>query len=213
MRSQIDSAYLDVSAHSTELGLALLERTPSTSSSISTYPNPQQIRDFAGFPTYAQYKHLEATYLQGISTTARQEKALIPQTVFDRVWKVLSGDDKVEDPAFRHWARVTFSLGVPPVALASPHPHPHVHSQSHSRGAQAQVALLSKGVVVAVREQLYELLCYCHGNRGHRGRDATAKFVKERYSYVPGPLISEFVRACPTCAQSIWRVGKAKFSV
>ncbi|KAI6041753.1 hypothetical protein EDC04DRAFT_1200348 [Pisolithus marmoratus] len=48
-------------------------------------------------------------------------------------------------------------------------------------------------------EQLYEVLCYCHGLTQHGGRDKTCAAVREHYSWVPKELVAQFVKGCPTC--------------
>ncbi|KAJ6482967.1 hypothetical protein C8R47DRAFT_981729, partial [Mycena vitilis] len=157
---------------------------------------PEEIADFPGFPTYAEYKLIEDAHLSKLSTVSRQEKSLISQVLFDRIWEVLTLPWRVqgpgpivETPQFRSWARKNFTLGSPP------------SSATNLDGAK--VALLSKGSVVAVREQLYQILCYCHGEAGHGPDravyDATQALVSQRYSHVPKGLVERFLDACPSC--------------
>ncbi|KAJ7657833.1 hypothetical protein DFH06DRAFT_990517, partial [Mycena polygramma] len=154
----------------------------------------EETADFPGFPTYAEYKLIEDAHLSKLSTVSRQEKSLISQTSFDRIWEVLTlpwgvQGATTETPQFRSWARKNFTLGSPPSSAATLD--------------GPKIALLSKGLVVAVREQLYQILCYCHGEAGHgRGRavcDATRAFVSQRYSYIPKSLVEHFLAACPSC--------------
>ncbi|KAJ6562816.1 hypothetical protein DFH09DRAFT_1035577, partial [Mycena vulgaris] len=160
-----------------------------TSQSHFSVEQPAEIElppDFPGFPTYAQYTALETAHLARLSTPSRQEKALMPQSLFDRIWDVLVVPDTLtESPQFRFWVRKTFSLGPPPA------------SDEHAGGSE--VALLQKGLLVAVREQLYQILCHFHGQTDHGGRDKTAQVIHQHYRYVPKRLVQEFVKACPTC--------------
>jgi hypothetical protein len=52
---------------------------------------------------------------------------------------------------------------------------------------------------VAIKEQLYEVLCYCHAVARHGGRDKTCATLRLNYSWVPKELTAKFVKACPTC--------------
>ncbi|KAJ7482173.1 hypothetical protein B0H11DRAFT_1724022, partial [Mycena galericulata] len=157
--------------------------------------------DVPGFPSYAQYKLIEAVHLLNLSTQSRQDKSLIPQAVVDRVWGVLQVGRGVksksrpadasaqEEAAFRHWARLNFTLGHPSVSV----------SPSNNSGSATKLTVLSQGLRVAVREQLYPLLCHAHAQTGHGGRDRTTAFLHARYRFVPKKIVHAFVRACPTC--------------
>ncbi|KAJ6542775.1 hypothetical protein B0H19DRAFT_957586, partial [Mycena capillaripes] len=158
--------------------------TPSRSST----PPSEIALDFPGFPTYAQYKLIEDAHISRLSTKNRQERTLISQATFDRIWDVLSDSTKfsrsaAETTQFRFWARKNFTMGSPPSAAG------------HLNGSE--VTLLHKGLVVAVREKLYQLLCHCHGETKHGGSDATTDFIRQRYSYVPKTLVDKFLQACP----------------
>ncbi|KAF9528824.1 hypothetical protein CPB83DRAFT_747536, partial [Crepidotus variabilis] len=142
-----------------------------------------------GFPSYAQYKQVEAGYIQSL-TPRRQGKALITQAMFDRIWDVLhSPESPGETAQFRFWARKMFttsktyrsSLGG--VDMNEP----------------LQEVLLHDNLLVAVQEQLYDLLCFCHGSTGHGGRDKTCALIRKHYTWVPKDLVSSFIKACPTC--------------
>ncbi|KAJ7145765.1 hypothetical protein C8R44DRAFT_599155, partial [Mycena epipterygia] len=146
-------------------------------------------QDFPGFPTYAEYKRIETVHLANLSS-ARQDKTLMPQALFDRIWDVLAGVVCEETPKFRLWVHKMFSMGAPPRSAENP-------SDSDD---DSDVALLHKGFVVAVREQLYHILCYAHGTMLHARGDKMTQFIRERYRYVPKKLVKEFVKACPTCA-------------
>ncbi|TEB20853.1 hypothetical protein FA13DRAFT_1819935 [Coprinellus micaceus] len=93
--------------------------------------------------------------------------------MFDRIWDVLHHpESQLETAQFRFWARKMFTinknyritLGVAEGQVSPP-----------------QEVLLHDNLLVAIQEQLYDLLCYCHGSTGH------------------GDLVSNFIKACPTC--------------
>jgi hypothetical protein len=133
-----------------------------------------------GFPTYAEYQSAESAYLFSLSHTKRR-KALITQEMFDDIWDALHYPYvRIVDAQFRFWVRKMFTLtnsghdGTFPVVLHQDKP-------------------------VAVREQLYEVLCYCHALALHGGRDKTCAAVRRHWSWVPKELIARFVMACPTC--------------
>ncbi|KAJ7157866.1 hypothetical protein C8R43DRAFT_882729, partial [Mycena crocata] len=154
---------------------------PGTSGSSPDSSAPTT--DYPGFPTYAQYKTIEAAHLASLSSAARQEKSLISQSVFDRIWDVLIEQEQRKETAqFRHWARKNFALGEPP---------------SPDLPCPTGVALLHKGLLVAVQEQLYALLCYYHGKAEHSGHDRTSQLLRKDYNHVPKPLLKGFVKACP----------------
>ncbi|RXW22533.1 hypothetical protein EST38_g3304 [Candolleomyces aberdarensis] len=143
-----------------------------------------------GFPTYAQYKQIETGYIQSL-TPRRQGKALISQAMFDRIWDVLHHPEtQLETAQFRFWARKMFTieqnyritLGV-----------------AEGQEWPTQEVLLHDNLLVAIQEQLYDLLCYCHGSTGHGGRDKTCALIRKHYTWVPKDLVSNFIKACPTC--------------
>jgi hypothetical protein len=147
--------------------------------------------DLSGFPTYAQYKQVENAYIQSL-TPRRQTKALISQAMFDRIWDVLQHPERQGETAqFRFWVRKMFTI-----------------SKTHrntlgvvvdDNNEVPQEVLLHDNLLVAVQEQLYDLLCYCHGMSGHGGRDKTCSLIRKHYTWVPKDLVSSFVKACPTC--------------
>lgn len=59
--------------------------------------------------------------------------------------------------------------------------------------------MLHDGLLVAVREQIYDLLCFCHGSTNHGGRDKTCALIRKHYTWVPKDLVAQFIKACPTC--------------
>ena len=143
-----------------------------------------------GFPTYAQYKQVEAAYIQSL-TPRRQGKALISQALFDRIWDVLHRPDfQGETAQFRFWARKMFTLSKT---------HRNTLNGFDKHGDTPQEVLLHDNLLVAVQEQIYDLLCYCHGSTGHGGRDKTCSLIRKHYTWVPKDLVSNFIKACPTC--------------
>ena len=70
------------------------------------------------------------------------------------------------------------------------------------------------GKRVAIREQIYDIVCACHERVGHGGRDKTATEIRKMYTWIPKDLIALFVKNCPTCVwkrtgQTDDRVGNA----
>ena len=149
-------------------------------------------KDKAGFPTYAQYKRLENAYLTSLSDRKR-DKALITQDMFDNIWDVLSKPDTrdIETAQFRFWVRKMFTFSEPEETRV-------LIGDSGAKDAEMRV-VLHEGRPVAIKEQLYELLAYCHGRAKHGGRDKTCAVIRQHYSWVPKELTSRFVKACPTC--------------
>lgn len=143
-----------------------------------------------GFPTYAQYKMVETAYLQSL-TPRRQGKALISQALFDRIWDVLHQPDAQGETAqFRFWARKMFTISKT---------HRVTLGVADDWDGSPQEVLLHDNLLVAIQEQLYDLLCYCHGSTGHGGRDKTCALIRKHYTWVPKDLVSNFIKSCPTC--------------
>jgi hypothetical protein len=155
------------------------------------YPHTPDIDEDgqAGFPTRAQYQIIERGYIKSL-TPRRQGKALISQALFDRIWDVLHSADNVKENAqFRFWARKMFTLSKShTLSLGVNGSHP-----------VEQEVLLHDGLLVAVREQIYDLLCFCHGSTNHGGRDKTCALIRKHYTWVPKDLVAQFIKACPTC--------------
>ncbi|KAI1795434.1 hypothetical protein LXA43DRAFT_1091086 [Ganoderma leucocontextum] len=59
--------------------------------------------------------------------------------------------------------------------------------------------VLHDGKRVAIREQIYDILCVYHERVRHGGRDKTATEIRKNYTWVPKDLIALFVKNCPTC--------------
>ncbi|KAH9954489.1 hypothetical protein BC827DRAFT_1075631, partial [Russula dissimulans] len=165
--------------------------------------------DVAGFPTYEQYLRIEEEYLSSLSER-KQPKALISQALFDKIFAVLQNgnDDRAGSTAqFRFWVRKMFVLAYPQTSFSSPttrstwSPHGHGagrHQHQHPPPPPEPVVLHDKRPV-AIREQLYEVLCYCHAVARHGGRDKTCATLRLHYSWVPKELTAKFVKSCPTC--------------
>lgn len=140
--------------------------------------------DKPGFPTYDQYKRIEAAYLESLSPRKRN-KALISQSMFDKIWDVLHQPNALLcTPQFRYWVRKMFTLSK-------------IDAEDYV--GEAPVVILHENKPVAVQEQLYEVFCYCHEESNHGGRDKTCAVIREHYSWVPKDLTARFVKACPTC--------------
>ncbi|PPQ95912.1 hypothetical protein CVT26_016136 [Gymnopilus dilepis] len=174
------------------------DKSSPTSRSSDSSPNhsfDSAAADFSrlerpGFPTYDQYKQVELSYLQSL-TPRRQGKALISQAMFDRIWDVLHEPETPGETAqFRFWARKMFTVSKNHRVTIGPRAH---------EDDSPQEVLLHDGLLVAIQEQLYDLLCYCHGSTGHGGRDKTCALIRKHYTWVPKDLVSSFIKACPTC--------------
>jgi hypothetical protein len=165
----------------------------SEESSTSAQLDISQVNNIAsraGFPSYAQYRHIETTYLNGI-IPKRQCRALITQAMFDRIWHVLQNPNSlVEDAQFRFWVRKMFTLAKLKDLV--------VDTDVLNRQT-SQVVLLHDGLIVAIKEQIYDILCYAHGITKHGGRDKTFTSVRKHYSWVPKEIVAQFTKACPSC--------------
>ncbi|KIK93595.1 hypothetical protein PAXRUDRAFT_105234, partial [Paxillus rubicundulus Ve08.2h10] len=147
--------------------------------------------DQPGLPTYVQYKRIEAAYLNSLSPRKR-DKALITQTMFDKIWDVIHQPEacNIETPQFRFWVRKMFTLSQP---------QGRETEDNDDDSCDLPAVVLHENRPVAVKEQLYELFCYCHSQAGHAGRDKTCAVIRQHYSWVPKELTAQFVKACPTC--------------
>ena len=152
---------------------------------------PDGPRDVAGFPTYEQYQRIEGEYLSSLSER-KQPKALISQALFDKIFAVLQNgsEDRGSTAQFRFWVRKMFVLAYPQTSFN--------HNASSQNNTPEPVVLHDKRPV-AIKEQIYEVLCYCHAVARHGGRDKTCATLRLSYSWVPKELTAKFVKACPTC--------------
>ncbi|KIN98281.1 hypothetical protein M404DRAFT_1005423 [Pisolithus tinctorius Marx 270] len=174
-----------------------------------------------GFPTYEEYKRIEAAYLANLAPRKRT-KALITQATFDQIWEVLwhPGSTRVGTPQFRFWVRKTFRLvtvqGEGGRVGQAWRPSSNSENGSNLKGKRGKDKDLPPVVLhdnrpVAIMEQMYEVLCYCHGLTEHGGRDKTCAAIRRHYSWVPKELVAQFVRGCPTCL--VKRAGNLALAV
>ena len=149
---------------------------------------PDGPRDIPGFPTYEQYQRIEEEYLTSLSQR-KQPKALISQALFDKIFAVLQNgsEDRASTAQFRFWVRKMFVLVYPQTSF------------NYNAGRTPESVVLHDKRPVAIKEQLYEVLCYCHALARHGGRDKTCATLRLHYSWVPKELTAKFVKACPTC--------------
>ncbi|KAI0728808.1 hypothetical protein C8Q72DRAFT_973141 [Fomitopsis betulina] len=140
-----------------------------------------------GMPTPAQYKAIEEEYIHSLHPRKR-EKALLSQAMFDMVWDVLHDPlrSRVGSPQFRWWVRKMFVLS-------------YDSAEGESGGEAGLPVVLHEDRPVALKEQIYEVLCYCHDRSNHGGRDKTTMVIRDHYSWIPKELVAQFVKACPTC--------------
>nr|XP_031858741.1 uncharacterized protein CI109_005836 [Kwoniella shandongensis]KAA5525813.1 hypothetical protein CI109_005836 [Kwoniella shandongensis] len=142
------------------------------------------------FPSPHKFNLMVQDYLRNLSPKKR-EKALLTQKMYDAVLSVLQDpkDTGTKTAQFRFWAKKMFQLTT--------------------FGGEKVVCHDHKPV--AVKEQIYEVLCHCHGQAGHGGRDKTSAQVRRYYSWIPKEIIARFVRDCPFC-QSRRTQSSAGFS-
>ena len=163
--------------------------TPRLEAPSQSRPNvPDGPRDIPGFPTHEQYQRIEDEYLSSLSER-KQPKALISQSLFDKIYAVLQNgsEDRASTAQFRFWVRKMFVLAYPQTSF------------SHSTGQTPEPVVLHDKRPVAIKEHLYDVLCYCHAIARHGGRDKTCATLRLHYSWVPKELTAKFVKACPTC--------------
>ncbi|KAI0334264.1 hypothetical protein GY45DRAFT_93201 [Cubamyces sp. BRFM 1775] len=171
-------------------------------SDAESTPRKRLGRRDLGMPSRDEYDAAEAEYL-GSLDRRKKGKALISREMFDKIWFVLHNPDvsKVETPQFRWWVRKMFRLEE---RLTRPHP-PSQFAGSTDQGLTSSV-VVHGGKEVAIKEDIYDILCECHQRADHGGRDRTAAGLRERYTWVPKELIAGFVKRCPTCIYK--RTGK-----
>ena len=160
----------------------------------SPFTVPDGSRDIAGFPTYEQYHRIEEEYLSSLSDR-KQPKALISQSLFDKIYAVLQNgsEDRASTAQFRFWVRKMFVLAYPQTSFN------HNKNNTTSSSQSPNPVVLHDKRPVAIKERLYEVLCYCHAVARHGGRDKTCATLRLHYSWVPKELTAKFVKACPTC--------------
>ncbi|KAF8260292.1 hypothetical protein EI94DRAFT_1749030 [Lactarius quietus] len=141
---------------------------------------PDGSRDIAGFPTYEQYQRIEEEYLSSLSER-KQPKALISQ-------------NRASTAQFRFWVRKMFVLAYPQTSFN--------HNTTTTTQSPEPVVLHDKRPV-AIKERLYEVLCYCHAIARHGGRDKTCAMLRLHYSWVPKELTAKFVNGNPDLLSQI----------
>ncbi|OJT08750.1 hypothetical protein TRAPUB_360 [Trametes pubescens] len=146
-----------------------------------------------GMPTREEYATVEAEYLASLDYR-KKAKALISRKMFDNIWSVLHrpNDVEIETPQFRWWVRKMFKLEARTGTDLQ-------HEGDYKAESGSPLVVVHDGKRVAVKEEIYAILCFCHERSGHGGRDRTATEIRKRYTWVPKELIAGFVRSCPTC--------------
>ena len=146
--------------------------------------------DEPGMPTRAQWKVIVREYLEGLHERKR-EKALISRKLHEMIYDTLMHPEstRLGSPQFRFWARKMFEM----VEVAG------------------STVITHGGRPVAVKEHIYDILCMCHLESNHAGRDKTCKVLREYYTWIPKELTANFVKACPTCA--VKRAGDSTFVI
>ncbi|PIL26186.1 hypothetical protein GSI_11941 [Ganoderma sinense ZZ0214-1] len=203
-----------------------MSRGSSSSSSAST--KPERSYPDLGMPSREEFADLEEQYIASLDPR-KQTKALISQAMFDSIWLALHNprDNTIGSPQFRWWVRKMFVLARPDESgvlvpfIAEPDSDEgtfleygrrgmedgRIHNAMVMAGARYLNAaaplplsvVLHDGKRVAIREQIYDILCVCHERVGHGGRDKTATEIRKTYTWVPKDLIALFVKHCPTC--------------
>ncbi|CCL99804.1 uncharacterized protein FIBRA_01828 [Fibroporia radiculosa] len=156
---------------------------------------PSELHPDLGMPSPTQYKIIEEEYISSLHVRKR-EKALLTQAMFDNIWDVLHDPtaSRVGTPQFRWWVRKMFTLSYTRSLLT-----PAEIESIEALGSPPMPIVLHENRPIALKDQIYEILCYCHSLANHGGRDKTTAVIREHYSWIPKELISQFVRACPTC--------------
>ncbi|RDX46073.1 hypothetical protein OH76DRAFT_1407427 [Lentinus brumalis] len=187
-----------------------LAHKSSSSSSSGSSRSQRSMRLDLGVPTREEFAALEEQYLESLDYR-KKKKALISQAMFDKIWLALHCPDDVsiETPQFRWWVRKMFAL-VDPSQLADD-VLPALEARPSWKKAQglqdgyfaglasAELAVVHNGKRVAVREQIYDILCICHQRVKHSGRDKTSAEIRKTFNWIPKDLVSLFVKNCPTC--------------
>lgn len=154
------------------------ENKPHQESSISPVPGGDNT-DKPGMPTRAEWTALMDKYL-GHLHPSKRDKALISESMHKMIYQTLIEPDiyRVGTPQFRFWCRKMFQVV----------------------DANGVLVLTNGGRPIAVKEYIYDILCMCHEESGHSGRDKTCKILRDYYTWIPKELTASFVKACPTCS-------------
>lgn len=140
----------------------------------------ESFADTPGMPSQVQWHAIVESYLSNLHDRKR-DKALINRTTHGMIFETLSCPESthVGTPQFRFWARKMFQLVE----------------------TSGVTVITHGGRPVAVKEHMYEILCMCHAESDHAGRDKTCKVLRSYYTWIPKELVANFVKACPTCAK------------
>lgn len=151
------------------------------------------------FPTKSAFETIVNKHLEGLDNKpkryGRSKGGIIDMEVYDKILTVLKsdilrgrGDDLMAmkkatskmslDEKFQHWVLDTFEL---------------------SKATCISLVIKRNKKIVAVLEEMYNILVHYHAKSDHGGRDKTANAVLKEYAYIPRKIISSFVQACPTC--------------
>ena len=125
--------------------------SPSSSSEFGPDPlNPEH------FPTEEVFQSIIDDYLNNLSERKR-EKALITQEMYDNVLLILQDprNTSTSTAQFRFWAKKMFAI----------------------LEYKGEFVVTHDKRPVAVKEQIYDVLVYCHGQASHGGRDKTSSMV------------------------------------
>jgi hypothetical protein len=99
----------------------------------------------------------------------KRQKALIDSKTYLEILDILREPNNTDlaSPQFRFWVRKTFLLDE----SVSP-------AEKSEDGSPKSWVALHDGKRVALREELYAIICEAHEKCGHGGRDTTLKEVK-----------------------------------
>ncbi|KAK7680764.1 hypothetical protein QCA50_016072 [Cerrena zonata] len=147
--------------------------------------------EFTGYsselPSPNDYEKIEHEYLASITSRKRQ-KALITQEMFDNIWDVLHDPHgSLMTSQFRFWVRKMFTLAT-------------LDMGDENLDGDVNTVILHENRPVAVKTQIYDILCYCHRLCEHGGRDRTTATVRAHFSWIPKELVARFVKICPKCS-------------
>ncbi|KZV85966.1 hypothetical protein EXIGLDRAFT_622439, partial [Exidia glandulosa HHB12029] len=131
-----------------------------------------------GLPSRAQYDKIVDEYYANL-TPRKHDKALIDAATMTDVLLALHnpGAKDIRTAQFRFWVRKMFKLD--------------------EFAGREQV--IHEERVVAVKENIYDIICSSHRAVQHAGRDRTNANIRKHYSWIPKEIVAGFVKACPTC--------------
>jgi hypothetical protein len=129
-------------------------------------------------PSLEEYQRIEKTYYDGL-TASRVSKALISDALYKEIRAVLLSPSCTQygTAQFRYWVRKMFRYRI----------------------VDEEVIVVHENMPVATKENIYDILCKCHADTGHGGRDRTNSEIRKHYTWIPKEIVAQFVAACPTC--------------